>query len=156
MSVCVSSAFLPPEICKLKKLETLSLNGNHIQQLPSDVGQLKALRTLNLSGNQFSEFPPRLGALRHLDLLDLSRNKIQNIPSEVSELQAIEINLNQNQVRLDLVPPLRGAGNLVFLSSSFLQNRAVHEHSQFQHLLMVQQLGEVCDMIRCQLIAAVQ
>lgn len=94
----LSSACIPSEISKLKKLETLSLNGNRIQQLPPTLGQLKALRTLSLSGNQFSEFPSGLGTLRHLDLLDLSRNQIQNVPTEVSELQAIEINLNQNQV----------------------------------------------------------
>ncbi|XP_014824130.1 PREDICTED: leucine-rich repeat-containing protein 57 [Poecilia mexicana] len=89
---------LPAEIGKLKKLETLSLNGNQIQQLPPTVGQLKALRTLNLSGNQFTEFPAGLGTLRQLDLLDLSRNRIQSVPAAVSELQAIEINLNQNQI----------------------------------------------------------
>lgn len=89
---------IPGEISKLKKLETLCLNGNRIQQLPPTLGQLKALRTLSLSGNQFSEFPSGLGTLRHLDLLDLSRNQIQNVPAEVSELQAIEINLNQNQI----------------------------------------------------------
>lgn len=66
--------------------------------LPPSLGQLKALRTLSLSGNQISEFPTGLGSLRNLDLLDLSRNKIHNVPLEVSELQAIEINLNQNQV----------------------------------------------------------
>lgn len=96
--MCVSSACLPSEISQLKKLETLSLNGNRIQMLPPSLGQLKALRTLSLSGNQISEFPSGLGSLRNLDLLDLSRNKIQNVPLEVSELQAIEINLNQNQV----------------------------------------------------------
>ncbi|KAM3870853.1 leucine-rich repeat-containing protein 57 [Diretmus argenteus] len=89
---------IPSEIGKLKKLETLSLNGNQLQQLPPAVGQLKALRTLNLAGNQFREFPPGLGTLRHLDLLDLSKNRIQNVPAEVSALQAIEINLNQNQI----------------------------------------------------------
>ncbi|XP_029317004.1 leucine-rich repeat-containing protein 57 [Cottoperca gobio] len=89
---------LPSEIGKLKKLETLSLSGNRIVQLPSTLGQLKALRTLNLSGNQFLEFPPGLGTLRHLDLLDLSRNQIRNVPAAVSELQTIEINLNQNQI----------------------------------------------------------
>lgn len=97
----LSPAGLPSEIGKLKKLETLSLNGNRIQQLPPSLGQLRALRTLNLSGNQFSEFPPGLGTLRHLDLLDLSRNKIRNVPSALSELQTIEINLNQNQVPPD-------------------------------------------------------
>lgn len=91
-------AGIPSEIGKLKKLETLSLNGNRIQQLPPTLGQLKALRTLSLAGNQISEFPSGLGTLRQLDLLDLSRNKIQNVPAEVSELQAIEINLNQNQI----------------------------------------------------------
>lgn len=92
------SANLPSEIGKLKKLETLSLNGNRIQQLPPTVGQLKALRTLSLAGNQITEFPYGLGTLRQLDLLDLSRNQIRNVPAEVAELQAIEINLNQNQV----------------------------------------------------------
>ncbi|XP_039993019.1 leucine-rich repeat-containing protein 57 isoform X3 [Xiphias gladius] len=89
---------VPSEIGKLKKLETLSLNGNRIQQLPPSLGQLKALRTLSLAGNQISDFPPGLATLRQLDLLDLSRNQIQNVPAEVSELQAIEINLNQNQI----------------------------------------------------------
>ncbi|XP_042292937.1 leucine-rich repeat-containing protein 57 [Thunnus maccoyii] len=89
---------IPPEIGNLKKLETLSLNGNRIQQLPPSLVQLRALRTLRLSGNQISEFPSGLGALRHLDLLDLSRNQIQSVPADVSELQAIEINLNQNQI----------------------------------------------------------
>lgn len=95
--VCFAAS-LPAEIGRLKKLETLSLNGNQLQQLPAGVSQLKALRTLNLSGNHLAEFPSGLGALRQLDLLDLSRNKIQSVPPEVSELQAIEINLNQNQV----------------------------------------------------------
>ncbi len=62
------------------------------------MGQLKSLRTLNLSGNHFKEFPSGLGTLRHLDVLDLSKNKIQVVPAEVAELQAIEINVNQNQV----------------------------------------------------------
>ncbi|XP_003962849.1 leucine-rich repeat-containing protein 57 [Takifugu rubripes] len=91
---------LPSEISQLKKLETLSLNGNRIQMLPPSLGQLKALRTLCLSGNHISEFPTGLGSLRNLDLLDLSRNKIQNVPLEVSELQTIEINLNQNQISI--------------------------------------------------------
>ncbi|XP_029900122.1 leucine-rich repeat-containing protein 57 [Myripristis murdjan] len=89
---------IPSEMGKLKKLETLSLNGNQLQQLPASLNQLKALRTLCLAGNQLRDFPSGLGTLRQLDLLDLSRNRIQNVPAEVSELQAIEINLNQNQI----------------------------------------------------------
>ena len=109
-SLCVSvlvfflpahTATLPNEIAKLKKLETLSLNGNQLQTLPACVAQLKALRTLSLSGNKLLEFPSGLGTLRHLDVLDLSKNHIRALPAEANELQAIEINLNQNQVRGD-------------------------------------------------------
>lgn len=89
---------LPAEMGKLRKLETLVLNGNQLAQLPASFSQLKALRTLNLSANQFREFPTFLGSLRHLDVLDLSKNRIRAVPAEVSELQAIEINLNQNQI----------------------------------------------------------
>ncbi|KAL2099094.1 hypothetical protein ACEWY4_005574 [Coilia grayii] len=89
---------LPNEIGKLKKLETLSLSGNQLQALPACVNQLKALRTLIISGNQLRELPSGLGALRHLDMLDVSKNRIQALPAEVAELQAIEINLNQNQI----------------------------------------------------------
>ncbi|XP_058472270.1 leucine-rich repeat-containing protein 57 [Solea solea] len=95
---CNRLTSVPSEIGKLKKLETLSLNGNRIQQLPSALGQLKSLRTLSLAGNQIAEFPSGLSTLRQLDLLDLSRNQIHIVPPEVSELQAIEINLNQNQI----------------------------------------------------------
>ncbi|XP_035023688.1 leucine-rich repeat-containing protein 57 isoform X1 [Hippoglossus stenolepis] len=97
---CNRLTTVPSEIGKLKKLETLSLNGNRIQQLPPTMGQLRALRSLSLAGNHISEIPSGLATLRHLDLLDLSRNQIHNIPAEVSELQAIEINLNQNQISM--------------------------------------------------------
>ncbi|KAG9336382.1 hypothetical protein AGOR_G00107920 [Albula goreensis] len=89
---------LPDEIGKLKKLETLHMNGNQLQRLPGTMGQLSALRTLGLSGNRLKEFPAGLGTLRHLDVLDLSKNHIQCVPAEVAALQAIEVNLNQNQI----------------------------------------------------------
>ncbi|KAJ1104029.1 hypothetical protein NDU88_001444 [Pleurodeles waltl] len=89
---------LPAELCKLKKLETLHLNNNRLTRLPADFGQLSALKTLSLSGNQFRTVPVQLCSLRHLNVVDLSKNKIQSVPDEVAGLQAIELNLNQNQI----------------------------------------------------------
>ncbi|KAE8587200.1 hypothetical protein XENTR_v10021890 [Xenopus tropicalis] len=89
---------LPDELCRLKKLETLHLSGNQISQIPADFVQLLALKTLNLSGNQLRTLPAQLCKLRNLDVVDLSKNRIQAIPDEVSGLQAIELNLNQNQI----------------------------------------------------------
>lgn len=112
-NVCFT-ARIPDELCKLKKLETLHLGGNHITRLPADFGHLSALKTLNLSGNQLREIPNQLCSLRHLDVVDLSKNKIQSIPEEVAGVQAIEINLNQNQVSSqshpDKVYEIRGWG----------------------------------------------
>ncbi|CAM2115866.1 unnamed protein product [Caretta caretta] len=91
-------AALPEELCKLKKLETLHVNGNHLTQLPATFGQLLALKTLSLSGNKLRTVPTQLCSLHHLDVVDLSRNQIQSVPDTVGDLQAIELNLNQNQI----------------------------------------------------------
>ncbi|XP_071079691.1 leucine-rich repeat-containing protein 57-like [Haliotis cracherodii] len=89
---------LPEDIGKLKKLETLNLEHNSIATLPATVKNLSHLRNINLSGNGLRLFPTQLGGLKNLDGVDLSRNSITEIPECVSAIQAIEINLNQNQV----------------------------------------------------------
>lgn len=84
----------------MKKLESIHVNNNLLRSLPSSLDQLCALKTLCLSGNQLTAFPLQLCSLRHLDLVDLSRNKIQAVPDGIGQLQAVEVNLNQNQVEL--------------------------------------------------------
>ncbi|KAH7646535.1 Leucine-rich repeat-containing protein 57 [Dermatophagoides farinae] len=89
---------LPEEICRLAKLETLSLAGNQLHTLPTKLGDLRSLRSINLSNNRLQKFPIQLRTIRQLDFIDLSKNKITEIPDGVGELQAHEINLNQNQL----------------------------------------------------------
>ncbi|XP_069774237.1 leucine-rich repeat-containing protein 57 isoform X2 [Narcine bancroftii] len=91
-------AVLPEDFGKLKKLENLHLNGNSLKALPSSFGQLAALKTLSLSGNRLQEFPVQLCQLRQLDVVDLSKNQIQRLPDDLEKLQAIELNVNQNQI----------------------------------------------------------
>lgn len=89
---------LPEEICRLTKLETLSLASNQLQTLPKMLGDLRSLRSLNLSNNRLQKFPIELRTIRQLDFIDLSKNKITEIPDGIGDMQAHEINLNQNQL----------------------------------------------------------
>jgi Leucine-rich repeat (LRR) protein len=93
------SAALPEDIGKLKKLETLLLANNRIAKLPATISNLSALRTVNLSKNGIQQFPAELCGLKNLDSIDLSHNNIVVIPDGVRGLQAVELNVNQNQVR---------------------------------------------------------
>ncbi|XP_064623503.1 leucine-rich repeat-containing protein 57-like [Lineus longissimus] len=89
---------LPEDIGKLKKLETLLLATNRIPRLPATICNLSSLRTVNLSKNGIREFPAELCGLKNLDSIDLSHNNIVVIPDGVRGLQAVELNVNQNQI----------------------------------------------------------
>lgn len=86
------------ELYKLKRLETLNLANNRIPVIPPTIGALTALKTVNLSGNKIDTFPLGLTQCRHLDGVNLSRNKISSVPQGIENLQAMELNLNQNQI----------------------------------------------------------
>lgn len=87
-----------PELGALKKLESLVADNNSIGALPSSFSSLNNLKTLVLSHNVLRDFPLQLCQLRHLDVVDLSGNRITQLPAQIGGLQAVELNLNQNQV----------------------------------------------------------
>jgi len=84
----------------LIKLETLNLNSNQIASIPISISNLTHLKLVNLSDNRLSSFPLEFCDLKHLDVLNLSKNKITEAPKGIGKLQVVELNLNQNQVRL--------------------------------------------------------
>jgi len=75
------------------------LERNHITSLPPTVEGLKALRHISLAYNDLKAFPVQLCAIRTLDVIDLSHNKLTDVPDAVRDLNAIELNMNQNQVK---------------------------------------------------------
>ena len=90
---------LPSEISQLKKLEVLIINKNSLKALPAGLfTSLSHLKTLSLASNQLTAFPEGLGTSRHLDVVDLSNNKIRSLPESVGDLQAVELNMNKNQL----------------------------------------------------------
>ena len=53
-----------------------------------------------LSHNFFQQFPLALCGLKHLNVLDLTYNQITQIPAGVGKLEATELNLNNNEVKM--------------------------------------------------------
>ncbi|KAH0514596.1 Leucine-rich repeat-containing protein 57 [Microtus ochrogaster] len=106
----------PSELQKLtSNLRTIDLSNNKIDSLPPLlIGKFALLKSLSLNNNKLSMafVLASFCYLRHLDVVDLSKNQIQSIPDTVGELQAIELNLNQNQisqisVRISCCPRLK-------------------------------------------------
>lgn len=112
---------VPPSVCDLSNLKHLNLNGNRIECLPDDIGrlskleslsvvsnlltsipesmsQLKHLKSVILSDNKITEFPVMLCGLSQLDVVDLSGNQITAVPDGIEGLQAVEVNINMNQI----------------------------------------------------------
>lgn len=54
--------------------------------------------THSFSDNKIAEFPVMLCGLSQLDVIDLSGNQVTGIPDGIEGLQAVEVNLNMNQV----------------------------------------------------------
>jgi hypothetical protein len=120
----------------MKKLESLNLGFNHIQEIPSSYSNFLNLKSIYLQNNRLSVFPMCLCELKHLDVVDLSENKIEELPESLERLQCIELNMNMNQIKvlppsLSLCPRLkvlRAEENLLeyeSISSEFLKNSQV-------------------------------
>ena len=73
---------------------------------------------MNLSHNQLTSFPLLLASLPQLDLLNLSSNSITALPEGIEGLQAVELNLNENQVHCATMPLLDAAPQLTHLHPS--------------------------------------
>ncbi|PRQ20768.1 putative P-loop containing nucleoside triphosphate hydrolase, leucine-rich repeat domain, L [Rosa chinensis] len=94
---------LPSFISKLgngKILRTLTTFGSNITAIESDlISQLKRLRTLNLSDNNMQQLPEEIGDLIHLRYLNLSYNdNLRRLPDIVCNLY------NLQTLRLDYCP----------------------------------------------------
>ena len=68
--------------------------------MPPEVIGLRALRHISLAHNELRAFPVELCGIRTLDYIDLSHNKLAEVPDAVKNVNAIELNFNNNQVCL--------------------------------------------------------
>ncbi|CAF3929380.1 unnamed protein product, partial [Adineta steineri] len=90
---------IPPEICSLSGLRTLSLNGNKIQLLPNDLRKLVNLKNLFLKYNQIESLPSIVFThhLSKLEILQLNGNLLCSLPASFSYLTTLkQLNLSKN------------------------------------------------------------
>lgn len=105
---------LPPEVCQLSKLTSLSLNrnelttlppeiglltnltklwvhSNKLSSLPAEIGQLTNLTELWLHSNQLSSLLPEIGLLSELNMLWLHDNQLTRLPAEIGQLSMLSV-----------------------------------------------------------------
>ncbi|MBF0430116.1 MAG: hypothetical protein HQK83_02470 [Fibrobacteria bacterium] len=91
---------LPPQIGRLRALQSLDLSRNKLSTLPGSIGDLKQLVSLNLSYNDLKELPPEIGKLKSLKTLILNFNKLTVLPGEMSGLHKLEqLYISMNQLK---------------------------------------------------------
>ncbi|KAF7111738.1 hypothetical protein CFC21_111715 [Triticum aestivum] len=116
MSSCNLTGPIPPELGKLKNLDTLFLLWNRLSgEIPTELGELQSLQSLDLSVNDLAgEIPASLAKLKHLRLLNLFRNHLRGgIPAFVAELPDLEVlQLWENNLTGSLPPGLGRNGRL--------------------------------------------
>ncbi|TAE46864.1 MAG: leucine-rich repeat domain-containing protein [Bacteroidetes bacterium] len=67
---------VPDTVWKMRALEQLYLNDNHLQVLPGQIGKLRRLKVLDLSNNHLSKLPPQLCRLSDLESISIVGNPI--------------------------------------------------------------------------------
>ena len=82
------------------KLENLHLNENLLTRIPASITKLKSLKKIYLSKNRFKIISTELCQLKLLDHLDLSSNQIESIDDSIITFDCIELNLNENQIKI--------------------------------------------------------
>ena len=103
---------LPPEIGRLTRLKTLSVNYSGLTALPPEIGQLAQLEELVLAGNRLRELPPEIGQLDRLENLHLGQNELVSLPQELGQLAGLQ-SLYLHGNGLNALPP--EIGNLTNL-----------------------------------------
>ncbi|CAI5760435.1 unnamed protein product [Candida verbasci] len=90
---------LPNNINLLENLTTLKLNSNQLSTLPKSFGQLINLTSLNLSSNYFNKYPEPIDQLSNLIDLDLSYNDLSSLPESITNLKFLQkLNLCTNKL----------------------------------------------------------
>ena len=74
------------------------MDRNQLAALPDELVNLKLLKNLTASENQLQEFNSVLCEMRRLEFVNMASNRIKRLPDDMSHFNAVELNLNGNQL----------------------------------------------------------
>ena len=96
---------LPPGLSALRKLTTLNLSRNQIENEALEViSYIPTLKELRLGDNSLTgELPDILGELKALEILDLHGNSIEDIPQTIESMSKLKV-LNVAGNKLTVIP----------------------------------------------------
>ncbi len=80
-------------------VETIYIEGSHINHIPDSIQHLKYLRELHMRNNNLKELPSCMANLKNLTSLDLSQNNLRKIPNILRDLPLLKsLNLSHNRI----------------------------------------------------------
>jgi Leucine-rich repeat (LRR) protein len=68
----------------------LTVRSNELKVIPVEICNLKNLKILYLDGNRLISVPAEIGNLKNLNLINFENNNITYLPSEISNLNKLE------------------------------------------------------------------
>ena len=87
---------IPAFVLRAKRLLTLSLDGNRLEELPDGVGALTDLRYLSVADNALTTLPPSLAKAKKLGSLWLKGNRLAAAPEVLGALRLRALDLGKN------------------------------------------------------------
>ena len=88
------------QILKLKKVEALDVSNNHVTHVPPQICKLSRLEELRMASNDIHVLPNDLLKLQSLTLLDINDNKVKALPFPVSRWANLtNLNIAGNFIR---------------------------------------------------------
>ncbi|XP_048133530.1 disease resistance protein RUN1-like [Rhodamnia argentea] len=138
---------MPSEICCLKHLSSLKLEGQRIRELHPSIGDIVGLTCLSLVDcYRLRKLPDSIGKLTSLLVLNLFNTRIRNLPDSVGDLKRLE-KLYMGCTRIRELP--RSIGELESLLDLDLQFSAIIAlPASIGYLKRLKRLNMACSKMR--------
>lgn len=100
---CPKLVEFPKVLCKLKTLNSLTINRCGITSVPDEIGDLDELRGLEFVGNAITQVSPKATKSRYLHSLNISDNPITTLELEVPTNSDLMV-INVSNTKLSALP----------------------------------------------------